>query len=161
MQLLAGSCRNNGNPILLTEYIARHELNSIQTEITACENQGSVTVVGLSAANPTYKSLLKRGVHKGGAEAIAWILAQSSDLRPLFVSADRGAIRAAKNQKLSATDVMGLIVEAIAAKVLSIDQARSALDVWNDPGPGVGKPPDYEDFDETLVRRRNHPPDYL
>lgn len=160
LELLAASCCKRSDPIVLTEYIARHELNALDSEITALEHGKAIVVLGVVGNDPTYKELRKKGVDKGEAEAIAWMLSQPKTARPLFASRDTRAIRAARTRGLSATDVMGLIVEAIISNVVSTDQARLALDVWDDPGQQLCRPANYSGFDKTFDQRKNNSPDY-
>jgi hypothetical protein len=79
----------------MTEYVARHELNSIAAEIERLESQGAVEIKAIPRRDATFRGLIKQGVHKGEAEAIAWILSVRKDLRPLFVSRDERAVRTA------------------------------------------------------------------
>jgi predicted nucleic acid-binding protein len=158
--LLASVAISTGLSLVVTEYAARHELNSIATEIEALEGKGAVTVKAVERRDPVFRGLIKAGVHKGEAEAMAWGLSQGKALRPLFVSRDEGAIHAARARGLPATDVMGLIVEAIVSGAMSQEQARSALVVWGDPEQELCRPRDYAGFDATLLRRQKLIPDY-
>jgi len=144
----------------MTEYVARHELNSIGVEIERLESQGAVEIKAVPRRDATFRGLIKKGVHKGEAEAIAWILSLRKDLRPLFVSRDERAIRTALSRGLGATDVMGLVVGTIEMGIVSREQARSALIIWDDRQQQLGRPSDYQDFDSTLARRRRRPPDF-
>ena len=144
----------------MTEFAAKHELNSIQAEIESLDSKGAVEIKAIARRDPTFRDLIKKGVHKGEAEAIAWILSQRKALRPLFVSRDGGAIRAARTRGVAATDVLGLVVEAIDSGIISKEQARSALVIWDDRSQQICRPADYQGFDRTFARRHSRPPDF-
>ena len=160
LDLLAAMAIGSGIPIVLTEFVARRELNSIQSEIDGLENKRALEIKAIARRDQMFRELTKRGVHKGEAEAIAWILSERRDSRPLFVSRDEGAVRAARANKVAATDVMGLVVEATVSGVISIEQARGALAVWDDRSQQQCRPADYKGFDRTFAHRKNRPPDY-
>jgi predicted nucleic acid-binding protein len=153
LELIAAFFRDRADPIMLTEFIARHELNSIALEISSYESSAAIRVQGLEARDPMYREL-RKSVHKGEAEAIAWIYSKTVDLRPVFVSRDTKAIRMARSYGLAATDVFGLIVEAVISNVILESHARDALDVWEDPSQELCRPADYRHFDESFPRRK-------
>jgi predicted nucleic acid-binding protein len=160
LDLLTAVSSSAASPITVMEFAARHELNSIQVEIASLESKGAIEIKTIERRDLTFRDLIKKGVHKGEAEAIAWILHQRKALRPLFVSRDSGAIRAARTRGVAATDVMGLVVEAIDSEVISMGQARSALVVWDDRSQQICRPADYQGFEPTYARRHNRPPDF-
>jgi predicted nucleic acid-binding protein len=137
----------------LAESIARHELNLIQEEIKQLEDRGQVRVEAIFANTPEYSTFkaLRRDVHKGEAEAIAWAL--HSDPRPLFVSGDGQAIKAALKRSVPATDVMGFIVECVETGAISREFAASALEQWSDHEQRIGRPKDYDGFAATYKCR--------
>jgi len=79
---------------IMTEYVARHELSTIFTELVTFIQEGrlhieAVAVRGTPAAKMFKK--LRRKVHKGEAEAISWAASLPVAERPLFMSNDAGA----------------------------------------------------------------------
>jgi len=139
----------------MTEYIARHELNLLDTEVTRLETSGAITVVPVmrnSEAGRRYREFQRRA-DKGEAEAIAWALDQPRASRALFVSRDDGARRLAMEERVPHTDVMGLLVEAALTGRLERSMLREALAIWDDRGQQLCRPADYEDFDRTFAKR--------
>ena len=139
----------------MTEYIARHELNLLDAEVTRLEAVGAVTIVPVmrsSEAGRRYRDL-QRGADKEEAEAIAWALDEPRASRALFVSRDDGARRLATEERVPNTDVMGLLVEAALTGRLERTTLREALAIWDDRGQQLCRPADYEDFDRTFAKR--------
>ncbi|MDO9018072.1 MAG: hypothetical protein Q8S73_10215 [Deltaproteobacteria bacterium] len=139
----------------MTEYIARHELNLLDAEVTRLEAVGAVTIVPVmrsSEAGRRYRDLQRRA-DKREAEAIAWALDEPRASRALFVSRDDGARRLATEERVPNTDVMGLLVEAALTGRLERTTLREALAIWDDRGQQLCRPADYEDFDRTFAKR--------
>jgi len=130
LDLICGSPARS-SPLLLTDYIARRELNSISTEVDRLKQDGAVAVHAVGARDTTFR-MLKVEVDIGEAEALAWALRQTADDRPVFVSNDGPARRAGKQHRVPCTDVMGLVVLCVESGVLTYEQAAEALEVWSD-----------------------------
>lgn len=111
----------------------------------------------LTSTDRIYRKL-RRQIDKGEAEAIAWSLGQNEP--PLFVSRDFNALACAIENKIPATDLMGLFVEMVESGAIAKDEAKRAADPWNDPVQQLGKPKDYKGFDATFARRRSRGPYY-
>jgi hypothetical protein len=55
---------------------------------------------------------------------------------------------------------MGLLVDLVESKLITKEEAKSAVDPWNDPNQQLGKPKNYKGFDATFVTRRSRGPYY-
>jgi predicted nucleic acid-binding protein len=142
---------------LMTEYVARHELNTVAQEILAFEQRGrlkveAVAVRGSSAA-ARFKQLRVDGVDKGEAEAIAWAMGLDPAERPLFISNDRDARAVGRANAVPSGDVMDLVVEMIVSDVAPKDLVREAVAVWDDKRQDLCRPGDYQGFEATYARR--------
>jgi predicted nucleic acid-binding protein len=143
--------------VVLTGYVARHELALLGREVERLEKAGVIVIVDVrrdSDAGRRYR-IFQRETDKGEAEAIAWALDVPDDVRPLFVSRDAGARRFARAQGVPETDVMGAIVEAVHAGRLPRERAQVALAVWEDKDQQIGRPSDYAGFDATFAARES------
>jgi predicted nucleic acid-binding protein len=143
----------DSEPVVLTEYIARHELSTITPEIDALVLARVIRIEAITMATPAYRTYrdLKREVHKGEAEALAWAVHQNP--KPLFVSCDRGALDAAARHRVPRTDLMGFIVECVQSGLVTRELAADALTPWNDPEQERGRPRDYGGFSTTYAQR--------
>jgi predicted nucleic acid-binding protein len=147
--------------IVLTEYVARHELNLMQREIEHLERSRAIRVERLlkgTEAAERYRAFLRaptRGERpdKGEAEAIAWALGERPAARALFVTRDDGARRFAEQSDMPVTDVMGIVVEACLVGALDRSVAVRALSVWDDRTQQRCRPADYAGFDATFAAR--------
>ncbi len=142
----------------LTQYVAKHELSILQDEITSLTSADLLEIRTLPSSDRIYSELRRKG--KGEAEAIAWSLTLGPSARPLFVARDARALQRASAYHVPATDLMGLLVELIESGLITKEEARSAVDPWNDPGQQLGKPKNYKGFDGTFARRRSRGPYY-
>lgn len=143
--------------VVMTEYVARHELSALAGDVARLEAAGQVTVervLARSAAGRRYREF-QRVADKGEAESIAWALERPPRSRPLFISRDAGARRFAAEQRVPHTDVFGVMVEAVLAGRLTRDRAASAVEVWEDKTQQLGRPADYETFDRTFAVRES------
>lgn len=148
--------------IVLTEYVARHELSLLQREIDRLERARTIQIArllkGTEEAN-RYRAFQRpaskgeRPPDKGEAEAVAWALGEPPSRRALFVTRDDGATRFARRQGVPVTDVMGIVVEACVTGGLDRALASQALSVWDDRSQQLCRPADYAGFDETFVAR--------
>jgi predicted nucleic acid-binding protein len=150
-------------PALVTEFVARHELNSIQPEIVAAAKSGKMELRYVRAADPKFKQLRQSGVHKGEAETIAWLVSLRREERRglLYVARDQGAVNCAKAEGLEVTDIFGVVVDLLALGDLAEDEVAITLSVWNDKTQQRGRPKDWEGFEATLARRRQRGAPYL
>jgi predicted nucleic acid-binding protein len=139
--------------VVVTEYVARHELCDLQETIQRFENAKLLKVESVSLQSPAgqlYRQLRKTA-DKGEAEAVAWAVYQSQP--PVFVSCDAGARRLADEHRVPNTDVMGVVVEAVLTGSLSREKAKDALEVWMDRSQELGRPANYRGFDEEFATR--------
>lgn len=139
--------------VVLTEYVARRELNALSARIGALLDAGHVSIEPLMKGTPaaTRYRELQRSHDKGESECVAWAL--EVEPRPLFVTRDQGATRLAEAHGVPVTDVMGAVVEACETAGLSRDVARSALALWDDKEQQRCRPSPYHGFDATYAAR--------
>lgn len=144
-------------PLVLTEFVARNELSPVFAQIQAEARLGRVVIHSISRRDPNYKRL-ERATDKGEAEMITWLLTLRKQDRPLFVSRDTGARRAAKAEGLIQTDVLGLVVDMLAIGCLREREAAEALSIWDDKSQQQRRPADWEGLATIGVRRaRGYP----
>lgn len=150
-------------PALLTEYVARHELNSIQSEVLAAAKDGKIELRYVRAADPKFRQLKQSGVHKGEAETIAWLTSLGRDERRglLYVARDQGAVDCARAHSLEVTDIFGVIVDLLALGEITDDAVAVTLSVWDDKTQQRGRPKDWDGFETTLGRRKQRGTPYL
>lgn len=141
-------------PIVITEYVARHELSSIDREIRDLEGVQVLRVEPVLRRNADFRRLLAGGADKGEAEAIAWALAVPRGDRPLFVSLDDGARGHARDNAVPAGDIMDWLIDLIEAFVLTYSEAEQYTAPWLDQRQQRGRPRDFTTFAETFARRR-------
>jgi len=141
-------------PAVITQYVARHELSAIDGQIRELEAAGLVRVESILAKDPDFRRLRQGGVDKGEAEAISWAMAQPPERRPAFISLDRKGRATARENGVSAGDVMDLLVDLIEQSVLTTEEARERVAPWDDRRQQRGRPSDFKTFDEMLDRRR-------
>jgi predicted nucleic acid-binding protein len=138
-------------------YPAHVELNPLQQEILTLRARGKLVVhdvVKKSPAGELMKKLVKRGVDKGEAEAIAWAVETLAPAdRPLFISVDFNARRHAAEHQLVALDLMGAIVEWVEDGLLTRARAVELTVIWDDRAQERGRPSDYITFDHTYAQR--------
>jgi predicted nucleic acid-binding protein len=155
--------------IVLTEYVARHELSLLQREIARLERSGTIRVERLikgTEAAGRYRAFQRspergdRPPDKGEAEAVAWALDGPPEARALFVTRDDGATRFAMKKSVPVTDVMGIVVEACIVGGLDRAVAAQALSVWDDRGQQICRPADYDGFEGTFAARERQRSDW-
>ena len=156
--LLSAACDEprDDATFVMTEYVARHELSQVSREIEALAARRSLRVEPVMVRSPAgrrWRKLRQEGVHKGEAEAIAWALEQPARDRPIFVSRDAHALKAAREHALDAIDVMGFVVEAVVLGILPRQTAEAALEPWEDKRHQLCRPRDFTTFEETFARR--------
>lgn len=142
--------------IVITGYVARHELSTVQPDLEALIACGSVreVKVGLRTdAGRLYRELQRRA-HKGEAELVAWASTAAEKDALLMVSNDGGARRLAGEYGLSAGDVVDLLIELLDAAAITIDDAEARFAPWADRGRRSERPSDYvTSLRETISRR--------
>lgn len=146
-------------PVVLCSFIARHELSTIASDVATLEGDGLVEVHAVEIRSPAgrrWRELVRSGVHKGEAEAIAWC-AESPAMDPLFVSIDGGARREATRQRIVAADLMGFAVELVERQRLDRADVERVLSIWDDRSQQLGRPADYTTFADTYGRRLAKP----
>lgn len=151
--------KEQGRAVYLTQYVALHELSDLQAEVASWRSQNLLVIESVPSPDLAYRDLRRR-IHKGEAEAIAWSLKRERQDRPLFVSGDRGALNRARENKVPSTDLMGLLVELVESGLLTTKEAKAAVEPWSDPGQQIGKPKDYTNFEATFAKRRSRGPYY-
>jgi len=139
-------------PLALTEFVARNELSPVLAEIQAEERRARVAIHSVSRRDPNYKRLVAL-TDKGEAEMITWLLTLRKINRPLFVSRDAGARRAARAEGLFQTDVLGLIVDMLVIGCITEAEAAVALSIWDDKSQQQCRPADWAGL-ETIAARR-------
>jgi predicted nucleic acid-binding protein len=148
--------------IVLTEYVAHHELNLLQRDVERLERAGTLRIERLlkgTEAATRYRVFQRpparggRPPDKGEAEAIAWALDALPPGRALFVTRDDGARRFASEHGVPVTDVMGIVVEACIACGFDRGAAAQALSVWDDREQQLCRPSDYVGFEGTFAVR--------
>jgi predicted nucleic acid-binding protein len=166
LRLLDGVCAAlaQHTRIVLTEYVARHELNLLQREIDRLERSCTIEIVQLvkgTEAARRYREFQRatakgeRPPDKGEAEAVAWALEDPPETRAIFVTRDEGATRFARLKGVPVVDVMGIVVEACIVGALDRAAAAQALAVWDDHGQQLCRPADYAGFDRTFAAREH------
>ena len=143
-------------PLILTEYIARHELSTIAATVAGLQSVGKLRVEAVRAGTPAYnllRALRRRGVHKGESEAIAWASGVSSGQGPCFVSLDAGARSAAQAEGVESVDLLDAAVLCVREGLATKDEVRRRLEVWEDRRQQFGRPPDFTTFEATFALR--------
>jgi len=144
-------------PLVMTGYVARHELASLQASIQEMERRSSLKVEDVRAKTPEfirYRQFLREGAHKGEAESVAWAVEKTTrDTRPVFVSLDGGARKLAASNGMVSLDVFDLMVLAVREGLCTAEEVRTRLAAWDDDPHGFCRPPDFTSFDETWRKR--------
>jgi predicted nucleic acid-binding protein len=140
-------------PTIVTEWIAKRELATIESELSAALAANQIEGKTLPATDPLYREL-RRTVDRGEAEAIAW-MANRPNARELlvFATCDRGAMAAARARRVECTDILGVVIDMLRAGALGEDEAAVALSVWDDKSQQRGRPSDWRGFSETRALR--------
>lgn len=144
--------------LCMTEYVARHELSTVSTDIDALRDSGlldihSVPARGSPASQNLWKLRREPRVHKGEAEAIAWAMSLPKNERPLFISDDDDARKGSARNRVPAGDLMDLAAEMLLAGITERAELRRLLSVWDDRSQELCRPRDWSGFDSTLERR--------
>lgn len=143
-----------GETLLMTEFIARHELSSLAGELSHLESASRIEVHSVKGRTPEhahFRRLRGDGADKGEAEAIAWAVAHRPDV--VFITHDRGARKHAMANGLAVDDVLGLAVRLVAAARLESAAAQERFARWDDEHNAFGRPSDFTTLAETWTRR--------
>jgi hypothetical protein len=143
-------------PFSMADYARRHELSSIDLELSALEARHVLTVRVVLARTPehaTFRRLTKTGTHKGEAEAIAWAISNAPDA--VFVSHDAGARRTAAAERIFAVDVLGLAVLLVANHGFPEVEVREKLAPWEDNRHSFGCPNDWKGIQQSWAERKH------
>jgi predicted nucleic acid-binding protein len=149
---------SDSTPLVMTEYVARHELRDLQPEVTALEGEKRLRVEPVSNRKSElqgrrFREYRAEGLDKGEAESLAWVMGLDGD-RPLFISNDRAARRGFDRHGAPAGDVMDLIVEAVKSGAVELTAVREvASAAWDERPNHLCRPRDYSDFDQTFAQR--------
>lgn len=147
-------------PMLMTEYVARHELRDVQTDVDSLVKEGRLNIhqVSRRKTDPSgqrYREYIAEGLDKGEAESLAWVMGLGSE-RPFFVSNDGEARAGFRRLSAPAGDVLDLIVDAVESGGVPLEAAREvASAAWDDRPNNQCRPRDYTDFDASYARRRS------
>ncbi|MCK6588422.1 MAG: hypothetical protein L6Q76_12650 [Polyangiaceae bacterium] len=139
--------------LVLTEYVARHELSVLVADVERLVSLGFLEVKPVSSRDEDYRRLQKE-VDKGEAEAIAWALKQARSDRPFFISNDKKALKTAINNRIAGGDVFDMMIHLMDANALSEETAREILAVWEDKRQQRGRPADFTTFQSSVAQRR-------
>ncbi len=144
-------------PLLIcTGYVARHELNPIAGKVAEWEASGLLRIEDVLARSPasqTRRALQERhrGMDKGEAEMIAWILSCSPSTP--FVSCDVRALAIARRERVQAWDVLDLVHEWLASRVVTLEAAHACLASWVDDPKARWRPRGFRGIEPTLRDR--------
>jgi predicted nucleic acid-binding protein len=139
--------------LVLTEYVARHELSMLAEDVARLESVGALEIKPVSSRDPDYKQLQKE-VDKGEAEAMAWLLKQARDERPFFISNDKKALRTARSNRIKSGDILDMLIDLMDTNALHEDAVREILTVWEDKKQQRGRPADFTTFRSSVAQRR-------
>ncbi len=152
----------------MTGIIARNELNDIAAELSALEAAGILRVEELMRGTPAAQRAKElrtkkpsgRAVHKGEAEALAWLLeTHPAPPRPVFISCDTGAREAAIAHGVLAGDVLDLAIAWLDRGIASLRELEEAFMPWETGPKGqLWRPSDFTTVTETIAKRRCSPP---
>jgi predicted nucleic acid-binding protein len=100
--------------LVMTGYVATHELSSIEGEMAQMRAASSLKIKEVSVNSQEYKKYceFKKCHDRGEAEAVAWAITNRSK-ELYFVSQDAGAQKLAKKEKISHGNVAGLGAELV------------------------------------------------
>ena len=145
-------------PFFVTEYVGRHELHDVESDVKALEAEHRLQIMPVSRRKTDpegarFRAYREDKLDKGEAESLAWVMGLA-DSKPLFISNDRPAREGFERHGAPVGDVMDLVVEAIASGAIERDAAREKIaSAWDERPNHLCRPRDYEDFDSTFARR--------
>ncbi|HVZ86649.1 MAG TPA: hypothetical protein VHG72_06760 [Polyangia bacterium] len=144
---------------VMTEYVARHELHDVASDIATLEEEKRLKVEPVSTrkSDPQgqrFREYRSEGMDKGEAESLAWVKGATGEL-PLFISNDGGARNGFARHRAPVGDVMDLIVEAVTSGAVQLAEVREVASVaWDGRPNNQCRPKDYSAFDATFEQRR-------
>ena len=149
--------------LVLTGYIATHDLSSLSTTINALCQSGHCRVEKVtpsSVAGQMFRGLRKKPcvtksgkpVHKGEQEAVCWLVSVRPDAT--FESADAGAIDLARDHGIRAGDVLAFVCDLVVLGILNSQSASQLLTPWEDRVTGLGRPKEYPGIPTALVNHK-------
>lgn len=141
----------------LVQFVARHELSLVSQTVEALEKNGLIVIESVlagSEAGRLFRKLMKEGHDKGESESIAWASGVPQEDRPVFVTADRGATRLARDNRVPVTDVFGLVLAWVELAGLDRQLVADALTSWDQPHSGRCGPKGWAGFEHALRERR-------
>lgn len=140
--------------LIITEFVARHELCALAALLSPMERSGQVSVRPLSARDPNFKRFRRDGADKGEAEIVAWYLQSPSTDRPRFISNDRKARTLARAEGVPQGDLLDLVIALLERGILTMIEAEEKLAPWRDPGQQRCRPPSFTTLPHALEQRR-------
>lgn len=141
--------------LYLTEYVARHELSTLSSHVTALESSGRIRVFPVASRDAHYKRFKQGRKNKGEAEIVAWLLGHARTERPRFISNDRGAHDLAAAERVPSGDLLDFILALVAHETLTLEEAEDKLAPWSDRGQQRCRPSDFTSFQVSVSRRQN------
>jgi hypothetical protein len=143
-------------PLICTSFVAHHELNPLAKEVEQWTSLGLLEIKDVpsrSLASEFRRELRRRhrGIDKGEAEIISWIVTSSRGTP--FVSCDVRAREIARAEKILAWDVLDAIHEWLACKMLHHDAAQRCVAPWSDDPHARWRPRDFDGLEATLRKR--------
>lgn len=151
-------------PMIMTEYVAHHELSDVRRDVDDLENEHRLEIRSVSrrkqdVEGQRFRQYRAEGMDKGESESLAWVMGVNASDRPLFISNDGNAIAGFRRHGVSAGHVIDLVVEAVESGVVVLDDARRVVSIaWDERPDNQCRPRDYTDFDETYARRLANSP---
>lgn len=149
--------------ILLTGYVAHHELSDVYQDVQALVADGVLSieeVVKGSDAYTRYRSFKERKkqrepdmrmVDLGEMECVAWAVGQP--VPPVFVTCDSGARAFATRHRVPSTDVFGLGAAAVRLNLLGRELFADRVSPWDSPAQFTCKPAGYGGFEDEFEAR--------
>ncbi len=134
-----------------TRYVARFELQSLQSLVEELEKDGTLKVAQLAASSPAFKlfrELLER-YDKGESELAAW--AAKNAPTAIIVSCDKAVPKLGKELHLQTLDIGELVVVLVKDGLLSEATAVERLRPWENPHTGIGRPTWWKSLKEALA----------
>jgi hypothetical protein len=154
LSLLALMASRDVPPLYITEYVARHELCTLASHVTAMESSGRLRIPPLGGRDPNFKRFRRDGADKGEAEIVAWCLQSPKTERPQFISNDRKARKLASDEHVPTGDLLDLVMALIEAGTIDTAEAEEKLEPWRDPGQQRCRPADFTTLSDAFTRRR-------
>lgn len=146
-------------PIAMGGIVRHRELSALDALLAALETRGLLRVNSVMARTPEhldYQRLVRSGVDKGEAEAVAWAARNGPDIT--FVSLDRRARAAAASERVTACDVIGFAVRLARWNGLAEAELHEKLAPWEDDHFAFGCTKDFVSVAVTWAARASQLP---